>query len=495
MAVLERKARRAKAKKPGSSRYVCPSTFDDFAPQLKIRSGVDIIPFTPYWFQKRIVRAINKYPKTLIVKSRQQGITETVLGEIARKTIENRGFLATVYAKSQDDTSEFADRAKLMVEDLYKKGLVLESDNKLEFNVVGGGKTLFRNSKPSKARSIPSVALAFYDEAAFSDGIAEIVEASAPSQTMLGDRARSIFVSSPNGVGTWFYDQMVADNPVDILELIESVRAGEVEPYQEVVDNNGNCKIILHWRAHPIFGADPDYLHKEAAKSGMSWDKILQEYDLDHSQSEEVVFRAELVTSCLSKNQDEDAGLMPELEDCDMFFLGVDVSGEGDDYTVAKLLGLYRGKLYEMRDGYRKHDGSSHYDVEHIDALIKRFNPTKTLVEKNNGGHIYLEDLISLNPDANIEGFYTSNSSKPNLIGRLKITMEKNILVLDDKSPAYGEISIYRKFPDGSMGAPRGGGKKKKKYDDCVIAIALASVAAHSELGNLETVRIRVPNA
>ena len=43
---------------PKKSSFVCPDKFEDFCSLLEIRSGLEMIPFELYWYQKLIAAAL-----------------------------------------------------------------------------------------------------------------------------------------------------------------------------------------------------------------------------------------------------------------------------------------------------------------------------------------------------------------------------------------------------------------------------------------------------
>ncbi len=448
--------------------YEPPRKFVDYCKTLKIRSGVQLMPFQLYDYQMKLNDCINKRRKVQVIKCRQTGITAFLLAKASHKAVTDPAFLATIFAQNQGDTSEFAVRLHNMVYSLKNAGLHMLTYNKLEFSPRNGGRILFRNSASENARSIPSVTYNIFDEAAFPPNIDLLYAASIPAQSMVGDDARTIIVSSPNGVGNWFYNQMVDGNECDILQIIEDIRKGKLPPYYEVIDKAGNAKVIIHWRAHPIYGKQEDYLERVQAQTGLSWDKVLQEYDLDFTQSDEMVFASDHVRNALEDEQ------IP-VDWCDAIFIGVDVATTGEDYTVATVLGMIDDSLYVL-DMYRQKKQTSQYDIFKIGDLIEKYDPDCVLVEKNHAGSVYIEDLIEHHPDVLIKGMTTTRQSKESYISRLKLALERESVKFPSTYPIRDELLQFRREPSGKLTAPRG------KNDDCVISLALGLTAYATEL-------------
>lgn len=466
---LEQKARRSKQRKRVST-YKPDPNFPTFTKSLTIRSGVELVPFSLYYYQRRIAKAIERHRKVLIIKCRQLGASELLLALMGYNAIKDLAFLATVFAQNQGDTSEFAIRLSDMMYDLQRQGLVMQSDNKLEFNPAGGGRVLFRNSSSENPRSIPSVTWNVFDEAAFPPKIDLLYAASVPAQSMVGDKARTIICSTPNGVGNWFYNQMVEANDCDIMKVIKDVREGKIDPYQEVVDKNGNVKIIVHWRAHPKYGKEKNYLERIQSETGLDWEKVLQEFDLDFTASDEIVFKSKTVEKMKG-------GEVLDKEEYEYIFAGLDVATSGSDYTTLVVIG-YKDGQFTVLAMYHERSQTANYDLTEIGELLDQYSPDWVIVEKNHAGQVYLEDLNVSYPDLEIHGMTTSQSSKGAYIGRLNLYMQREFIKCDNPI-VRTEVSIFRKYPDGSMGAPSG------KHDDTVIALALAIAASVEELGDL----------
>ncbi len=449
-------------------RYVANPNYVEFAKNLIIRSGTKLCRFNLYDYQIKINQAVETHRRTQIIKCRQTGVSAWALSKLGHKAILNPAFMATVFAQNQSDTSEFALRLQNMVYHLKTQGLSTDSDNKLEFSPTGGGRVLFRNSASENPRGIPSVTYNVFDEAAFPANIDLLYAAAIPSQSMLGDEARTIIISSPNGVGNWFYDQMIDGNECDILQVIEDIRAQKLPPYYEVEDRAGGVKCIVHWRAHPIYGKDDGYLEKVQAQTGLPWDKVLQEYDLDFTKSDEMVFDSGYIRLALD---DEEC----PYEWCDAIFMGVDVATTGNDYTVATVLGLVDDTLY-LLDYYRQRKQTSQYDIFQIGDLIERYKPDRVLIEKNHAGSVYVDDLADNHPDVFVEGLTTTKASKEAYMSKLKLTLERERIKIPKKNSVFrDELLQFRREPSGKLTAPNG------KNDDCVMSLALAVYALGME--------------
>ena len=97
--------------------------------------------------------------------------------------------------------------------------------------------------------------------------------------------------------------------------------------------------------------------------------------------------------------------------------------------------------------------------------------PIAATIEKNSMGQVWLEYLSGTNAGCQIEGFSTTASSKPVLIGRLQIALERGVLRIP-KGVIVDELLAYRRLENGRLEA---GGNA---HDDTVVALALALHAA-----------------
>ena len=87
-------------------------------------------------------------------------------------------------------------------------------------------------------------------------------------------------------------------------------------------------------------------------------------------------------------------------------------------------------------------------------------------------GQIWLENLTGLGLPCQVEGFSTTAVSKPVLIGRLQIALERGVLRIPKGSVIVDELLAFRRTDSGKLEA---GGNA---HDDCVMALGLALQAA-----------------
>ena len=456
----------SKSNSEGFTYKEIPARWEDFAPLCQIRSGNEIVNFHPYSYQVQLVREIEQSSTIVICKSRQLGISETIVNYILFKSINNKGSLSLILSKTQSDTSNLAKRLRRSIESLHEY-TALKSDNLQDLEFHNGGRILFRNSKPSGTRGVESVSIVLIDEMAFVENIEEIYTSVIPTTSCV-ENPSIILLSTPNGQSGLFYDLLNSNNGErDILQVTDEMRKGVAEPVQYWHDSTGICKFLLHWRAHPRFSKQENYLLDIQEKSGLPLSAIEQEYDLSFSHSEAIVFDSKLINSVaiLEKNTDFDGRNY-------RYYAGLDVatsSTNTGDYLVFVILKEdIRTEKIEMVDYYRDRGQTFSYYIEKIKEKMRHYYPISTTIEVTGGeGSIYLETLENDEPVFNYHPFKTTQSSKIAIVNRLNLYFQKQKLTLLNDENVIGEFKAFRR-KDKSLEAARG------YHDDLVIATALA---------------------
>lgn len=465
-----KKLYREKKKKKNKvvSKPKIPEDWVDFCKLLTIQSGNKYVPFVPYDFQIALYNAIRDNGVTLVVKSRQMGFSQVVISIILHKAILNPAYKALILSKNGNDTSLLAKRMREMINCLRDKNLIqMENDNLQHLSILNGGKIYLLNSKPSAGRGIDSVSDILYDEAAFVDEIEETFTANDACQAMVGEESRTIVLSTPNGASGWYFDKFIGENgDRDGLDILQRVREGVLPPVQQWIDDSGWCKFVAHWKAHPIYSQNPNYLIDIANRKKMPLSAVKQEYDLSFTDSAEMVFTTALVKSCcvlpsLSKV------CLPDFD----YYLSIDTATVGDDYVVVTVFQYnHFDDNYIMTELYRKRHETTDYHILKVAELIDKYSPLITGIETTGGvGQVYLETLQKMYPSKTFQGIKTTGDSKPVMVNKLLLLMERQKILLWNNSIVTKEfLSFQRK--DGKMAAISG------SHDDLVMSCAFQSI-------------------
>ena len=442
-----------------------PKNWVDFARLTSIRSGGDIIPFNPYPYQVELVTMMQER-SVCIVKSRQLGISETVCCYMLWRACLNPGYLGVVFSKTQVDTSLLARRMKRMIESI---GLQTTTENLGDVEISGRGRILFKNSKPDSARGLESVVDVFFDEFAFIESAKEIFDSVAPSQQMLGDKARSIVVSTPNGKAGAYWDLLSGNNgDIDIEMLCEGASKGVSPPFQYWIDTGSWAKILIHWLEHPIYGGNPNFLKEVHERQKLSWSVIKQEYDLSFQESETNYFSADIIRLGA-------IGEYSEPESKCAYFIGIDTATTGEDFGVCVVLKLSNDDVFSIAKIYRKRQESSQYHMFHMSRIIDDYSPIAIGIEVTGGtGQVYLEQLSQAHSYRKFHAVRTTGDSKPAMLDRLKLLIESEKLIYPTSSPIVDELLNFKR--NGKLLEAA-----KNKHDDILMACCFALSAASEE--------------
>ena len=395
-----------------------PNNWYDFCCNLNIRSGGKIVKFIPYEYQVKIIDSIET-GNTIICKSRQLGISEIILAFMLFQAVRNPGFLGLIVSKSQRDTSLLARRIKRMIEG-FNGAITTATDNISDIEICNGGRLLFGNSNPDSYRGIESVNLVFLDEFAFIDNAIEIRNCIKPSQLMLGNEAREIIVSTPNGRNNEYFRIMNSGNKAINLERkIENIKHKIEDGLQIWQDENGWHKCLVSWLKHPIYGNNPEFLAHIKNSQKLSDDIINQEYNLSFLDSDKMFF-------CYKDVRDNFTQLKSDFEANSDYYFGIDASGFGGDYSVCIVFKKVEDVFY-MVDFYRKNNQSSEYHLSKISDLICQYNPKCVSVEVTGGtGQVWLESLVNEFFNIKFKPIKTTQESKLYMANRFKYLLESS---------------------------------------------------------------------
>ncbi len=442
-----------------SKRKQLPDNWADFARLTEIRSGDGVVNFNPYPYQCQLVDAIESHKLTVVGKSRQLGISETVCNYFLWRACIDRSVLAVVLSLGQRETIDLARRVRFAIESLSPLGVTTTTDTLTDIQINGGGRLLFRPSNENSTRGLPAVTHCLLDEAGFVDNVDRIYQAVIPATSTVAN-PHIVVVSTPNGATGWYYN-LLANDDTDLVGKCDRMRDSSIEPYQQCSAGNTG-KVLIHWKSHPKFSQQPDYLDRIAQETGLTETVIAQEYDLSFSDQDEAVFSASLVRSSatieeLSKTYRKEC----------LYYIGVDGSTVGNDYTVAIVLEYEKKEsIYSVIDIYRKRKASIDSDIYQIGELIDKYKPEVVAVESNGVGAIFVEQLAGNHKDIKVAGVHTSQESKLAMIERLSLALEKGVLLLPKASIITQEMLSFRRIGKKLEASPG-------NHDDTVMALAV----------------------
>lgn len=154
------------------------------------------------------------------------------------------------------------------------------------------------------------------------------------------------------------------------------------------------------------------------------------------------------------------------------YYIGIDTAIQ-NDFAVATVM----NENGDVVDIYRNRTSSIKVLENDLIKFIKRWNPVKVLVEKNNIGVAIIETLWQHFPKSKILEFITTNDSKNDIIHELIRSIEERKIKLPSKElfpELYKEMNNFTfKLSDRTkviQYSARAG-----SHDDCVISLALTN--------------------
>jgi hypothetical protein len=451
-----------------------------FVPMVNIQTQGTVKPFIAYDYQIDLIQTIEDNTNTVICKSRQMGISEAICSYLLMRAITEPGFAAVVFSKTQEDAAELGRRIRDMAMSLGSlcPKMVSESARKLAFK--GLGRIHFLPVTARAARGIPSVSVLLFDEAGFIDSIDGVYQAAIPTISMLGDKGKVILNSTPNGRTGLFYRLIVAGagEQKRVSAVLDQLRqrpaANNIVPFnradrQPTWVHRKWAKVFLHWRIHPLYGADVDWAEKtrdERQLTQAQWD---QEYELQFAEGLSQVFDPDLIDRAIRATW------------CDQpifghrYIAGVDPNNSGKDYWCVRVWDVTIAP-YALVAQFRANRKTKDFCLAKTLDLLDDFNPTSLSIETNGGGQLVMQDLIAERPSWHIHGVNTSNSSKIINTDRLLLLLERDSIIFppDEKADDRVGSEEYRRFIESMRGAIRQREAEAGSHDDTVMADAIA---------------------
>ena len=450
--------------KKGNSLKTIPPIWENFVSLTTIRSGGDMKRFQAYEYQKIIVRLANQYSNLLVLKGRQLGVTQVIVSKFLHDACLNPAASSICFMRNSEDASAVSRRARQMLNSIPEYAQS-DNDNVGYLKVKNGGDIYFKNSGKEGSRSLDSATGFLFDESAFVENIQQIYAASSPSGALSKGNNKKFIVSTPSSKSGWFWDRCNQDNgDINIEQL--AIELSEGKKYKEIpgvfwfVDKAGWCKLILHYLAHPIYSKSDNYLEERLLEDGTDEETVQREYNLRFIDSAVAVFSSDLVR----KNA---VGEIENFYDEDgEYFIGLDTSTMGTDYTVISILKL-KDNIYSLVNLYRKRQETSEYHIYQICEYIAKFKPKKVAIEVNGAGQIYAEQLSRKFTNVRFESVRTTGESKPAMVSNMVLCLEKSALIYPPNSPLVNEMLSFRRDGRKLEAAPG-------KHDDVVMSVAFA---------------------
>ena len=328
--------------------------------------------FGLYPFQEKTLKLVQKNPYSIILKSRQLGISTLTAGYALWLMLFQKDKNVLCIATKQETARNMVTKVKFMFDNLPSwLKISAEENNKLSLRLSNGSQIKATSANSDAGRS-EAVSLLIIDEAAFIEQIDSIW---ASAQQTLATGGSTVVLSTPYGTGNWFHKTWVS------------------------AENNENdfLPIKLPWYVHPE--RDENWRKRQDELLG---DPRLaaQECDCDFATSGDTVFFPEWINYIREhtvRDPFERRGIdqnlwIWETPDYSKEYMAVaDVArGDGKDFSTCHIIDIqnntqvaeYRGQMPPKEFGY------------FLVGLATEYNNALLVVENANIGWATLDAII-----------------------------------------------------------------------------------------------------
>jgi len=391
--------------------------------------------FNLYPFQDKVLQLWKENPYSIVLKSRQLGISTLAAGYSLWLMTFHKDKNVLCIATKQETARNMVTKVKFMYDNLpswLKVGA--EENNKLSLR-LSNGSIIKATSAASDAGRSEAVSLLLIDEASFIENIGEIW---ASSQQTLATGGGAIVLSTPNGVGNWFHQTWVRAENAD----------------------NDFLPIKLPWYVHP----ERDDAWRKRQDELLGDPRLAaQECDCDFNTSGDVVFYAEwidFIKSTTLKDPMERRGADQNLwvwESADYsreYMVMADVArGDGKDFSAFHVMDIatntqvaeYRGQMSPKEFGYMLVAIATEYNnallvVENatigwaaLDAIIER--GYRNLYHSPKSDHLTSESYLKIyEGDSNMTpGFTMSLRTRPLVVNKMREYIGDKSVIIQSK--------------------------------------------------------------
>jgi hypothetical protein len=330
------------------------------------------IQFNLYQFQEKVLHLWRDNPYSIILKSRQLGISTLGAGYALWLMTFHQDKNILCIATKQDTAKNMVTKVKFMYENLPSwLKIPSEENNKLTLRLNNGSQIKATSASSDAGRS-EAVSLLLIDEAAFIENIGEIW---ASAQQTLATGGGCIALSTPYGTGNWFHQTWV--------------RAENQE--------NDFLPIRLPWMVHP----ERDQSWRDRQDELLGDPRLAaQECDCDFSTSGDVVFYPEFLEfyektyirdPLERRGADKNLWIWEPADYTRSYMVIADVArGDGKDHSAFHILdietntqiGEYKGQIGTKEFGYL------------LVGIATEYNNAMLVVENANIGWATIQTII-----------------------------------------------------------------------------------------------------
>jgi Terminase large subunit, T4likevirus-type, N-terminal len=329
--------------------------------------------FDLYPFQEKVLKLFQKYPDSVINKSRQLGISTLVSAYSLWLMMFQRDKNVLVIATKQDTAKNIVTKVRFAYDNLpewMRKITKSVSNNQLSLKLTNGSQIKAVSAAGDSGRS-EAVSLLVIDEAAFIDNIETIYTA---AKMTLATGGGCIALSTPNGVGNWFHNTYT--------------KAQKQE--------NNFLPISLPWTVHPE--RDIEWRKQQDVDLGVRM--AAQECDCDFATSGNTVIEPEILTwyadNCIKEPLNREgldrALWVWEYPDPMRYYMVVaDVArGDGMDYSAYHVIDV--DTLTQVAEYKAQVD--TRYFANELISIATKYNRALLVIENANIGWDVIQSVL-----------------------------------------------------------------------------------------------------
>ena len=347
------------------------------------------IQFNLYPFQEKVLTLMRDNPYSIILKSRQLGISTLTAGYSLWMMIFHKDKNILCIATKQETAKNMVTKVKFMYENL-PSWLKVDTDenNKLNLRLKNGSQVKATSASSDAGRS-EAVSLLLIDEAAFIDNIGEIW---ASAQQTLATGGGCIALSTPYGTGNWFHQTWT--------------RAESSE--------NEFLPIKLPWYVHP----ERDQKWRDRQDELLGDPRMAaQECDCDFNTSGDIVFYPEYIEfyeksyikdPLEKRGTDQNLWVWESPDYSRDYMVVADVArGDGKDYSAFHVMDIENNVQVAE---YKGQIGTKEYGHLLV-GIASEYNEALLVIENANIGWATIQAAI----DRNYPNLYYSPKTESNV--------------------------------------------------------------------------------
>jgi hypothetical protein len=386
--------------------------------------------FNLYPFQEKALHLWRDNPYSVVLKSRQLGISTLAAGYSLWLMLFHKDKNVLCIATKQETARNMVTKVKFMFDNLPSwLKITADENNKLSLRLSNGSQIKATSASSDAGRS-EAVSLLLIDEAAFIEGIGEIW---ASAQQTLATGGGAIVLSTPYGTGNWFHQTWVR------------AESGE----------NDFLPIKLPWFVHP----ERDEAWRKRQDELLGDPRLAaQECDCDFSTSGDVVFYPEwleFIKETTIKDPVERRGVDQNLwvwEPADYsrdYMVLADVArGDGKDFSTFHVIDIetniqvaeYKGQLPTREFGFL------------LVAIATEYNNALLVIENASIGWATIEAVIERgyrnlyhspkSDQLTAESYLKSYENDSNMVPGFTMSMRTRPLVVNKFREFVGDKSV-----------------------------------------------------